>query len=134
MGILAEGSEIRRLLNMRGNKRLGIKNNLTAEILESCKSLESQGIMRLKFLESGQMETDNGSWINYNILLETLKLEENNLEYLGTMIGTVGNFIKGLRSVKGIDRSGIQEVECGLPKYYYFLIFIHSDGTEKEED
>ena len=129
MEVLVGSNEIRRLLNMRGNKRLGIRNNITSEILKICKLLE--GGLKLKFLESKYKETDNGSWVDYYILLEALKLEENNIEYLGSIFTIIGEFIKKFRLFSEIDYTGIQEVECGLPKFYYFLIYIHSDGKDK---
>ena len=59
MGILVGSNEIRRLLNMRGNKRLGIKNDITEQILEQGKELNG---LKVKYLETRNKETNSGSW------------------------------------------------------------------------
>ena len=130
-------SEISRLLRMKGVKRLGVKNEFTERILEMFNLKAVPGI-RLKFLETIHRETDYGSWDEYKILLEALKLEEHNLEYLGVMMGNVHRAIQVNLRETGIVKQGedvdvgLQEVECSIPNYYYFLIYINSNGKEKE--
>lgn len=131
MGILVGSNEIRRLLNMRGNKRLGIKNDITEQILEHGKELTG---LKVKFLESRNKETNSGSWTEYNILLEVLKLDENNVEYLSSIFGMLSSLLKNLKHLDNIDSIGIQEVDCSLPKYYYFLIYIQSHGKDQNDE
>lgn len=131
MGILVGSNEIRRLLNMRGNKRLGIKNDITEQILEQGKELNG---LKVKFLESRNKETNSGSWTEYNVLLEVLKLDENNVEYLSSIFSMLSSLLKNLKHLDNIDSIGIQEVDCSLPKYYYFLIYIQSHGKDQNNE
>ena len=116
---------------MRGNKRLGIKNDITEQILEQGKELNG---LKVKFLESRNKETNSGSWTEYNILLEVLKLDENNVEYLSSIFGMLSSLLKNLKHLDNIDSIGIQEVDCSLPKYYYFLIYIQSHGKDQNNE
>ena len=122
---MADSSEIRRLLNMRGNKRLGVKNDLT----DFLSGFGMEGI-RVKFLETRRVETGTGTWVDYYILLEALKLEEDRPEYLGSIFERIGIYIKSLRQFSSLDSIGLQEVECSLPRFYYFLLYIQTDGND----
>ena len=123
------GSKIAELLRMKGRSRLAVKNNITQSLM----SLDPELIpgIRLKFLESKNYNEENGNWVNIYALIEIDKFAET-AEYLSYAMKSLGKIIKTCSSYENIDSIGIQEMECGLPKYYYVLIYILSDGETKE--
>ena len=131
MDHLENSSEIKRLLKMKGNKRLEIRDDITSTILDYSKNTIYPGV-QIKFLESRLKSTDMGSWVEYNILFEIHKMEESSVDYLSEIFKILGLIIKQLKDLEGIEQSGIQEVECGISKYYYLLIYLHGEGTEEK--
>ena len=123
------GSKIAELLRMKGRSRLAVKNNITQSLMNLDPEL-TPGV-RLKFLESTHYDEDNGSWTNIYALIEIDKFQET-ADYLSYALKGLGKLIKTCSIYTEIDSMGIQEMECGLPKYYYVLIYILSNGETKE--
>lgn len=128
MGIVA-GSKIRRLLGMKGHKRLEIENNITTKILEQ-DEYQTPGV-RLKFLESKKKSGDCGEWIEYSVLLEVTKWSDN-ADYLSYVFKNLGKVIKNY-NLPGIDSIGLDEVDCGEAEFIYILLYILSNGKETKE-
>lgn len=125
-----EGSKISRLLRMKGLSRLEVRNEITKAILELNPEL-TPGI-NLKFIENKKKNTDNGSWVEYNVLLEIQKREET-VRYLRFAFENLSNLIKSLSGLN-IESIGIDEVDCGESDYYYVLIYILSDGQDQKTE
>jgi hypothetical protein len=123
------GSKISDLLKMKGRSRLAIKNSITQSLM----NLDPEQIpgVRLKFLESRGFETEGGNWANIYALFEIDKFQES-AEYISYALKGLGDLIKTCSVHSDIDSIGIQEMECGLPKYYYVLVYILSNGEDKE--
>ena len=123
------GSKIADLLRMKGRSRLAVKNNITQSLM----NLDPELIpgVRLKFLESINCNEACGNWANIYALIEIDKFQET-AEYISYAMKGLGKLIKTCSIHTNIDSLGIQEVECGLPKYYYVLIYILSNGETKE--
>ena len=128
MEVQGQSSEIRRLLNMRGQSRLMVKSDLTFNIINSLKSLEVKPI-RLKFMESQLKRSTekNQDWVEIKVMLEILKLEENNPAYFCQILKDLYKTFSFLKDNNDIQEIGLQEMECGMPKYYYLLIYIHQN-------
>ena len=130
MGIQVD-SKIADYLSRKGKARLAVKNDITRTVFNI--DPETFPGIRLKFIESSSKKECCGSWIEYNVLLEIDKYKDN-AEYLSFVLKNLGKLLKSIDNVR-IESMGIQEVECGLPDYYYILIYILSDGKdEKKED
>lgn len=129
MGIQVD-SKIADYLAKKGKARLAVKDDITKAIFNLDPEM-FPGI-RLRFLESSQKSEINGSWVEYNVLLEVEKYQDTT-EYLSFILKNLGKLLKSINNLK-IDSIGIQEVECGLPDYYYILIYILSDGKDKKKD
>lgn len=126
-------NSIRRLLGMRGIKRLEVCNELTDLILGYNYQEETPGI-KLRFLETKKYESDGGTWTNYNILLEAEKYSDTP-RYLSYVLDSVSKIIKALEDrSEYIDSLGIQEVDTGEAGFYYILLYILGDGREKENE
>lgn len=123
------GSKISDLLSMKGRSRLAVKNNITQSLM----SLDPESVpgIRLKFLESQNHDEDSGTWANIYALFEIDKFQEST-EYLNYVMKGLGKLIKTTCNQSNIDAIGIQEMECGLPNYYYILFYILSNGEDKE--
>lgn len=123
------GSKIAELLRMKGRSRLAVKNSITQSLM----NLDPELIpgIRLKFLESTNCNEENGNWANIYALIEIDKFQET-AEYISYAMEGLGKLIKTCSIHTDIDSIGIQEMECGLPKYYYVLIYILSNGETKE--
>lgn len=124
------GSKISGLLRMKGLSRLEVRNEITKAILELNPEL-TPGI-NLKFLESKKRNTDNGSWVEYNVLLEIQKREET-ARYLSFAFENLSNLVKSLSDLN-IESIGIDEMDCGESDYYYVLIYILSDGQDQKTE
>ena len=129
MGIQVS-SNIGRLLQMRGQKRLGVKDQVTERILDFDYT-KSPGLS-LRFLETRNKETEEGSWTEYNVLYEIKKISETP-QYMNhifeLLYRSIGNVLRDLE----VDSMGLQEVECGLSEYYV-LIYIISNGKTREKE
>lgn len=115
---------------MRGQKRLGVKDQVTERILEFDYT-QSPGLS-LRFLETRNKETEEGSWTEYNVLYEIKKISETP-QYMNhifeLLYRSIGNVLRDLE----VDSMGLQEVECGLSEYYV-LIYIISNGKTREKE
>lgn len=123
-------SEIRRLLGMKGTKRLEISNNLTEHILNYNYSENTSGVS-LKFLETRKRSEELGDWDSYYILFSALKYNDS-IEYLDHVFKSISKIISDWSNKVEIDVIGLQEVDCSEAKYYYVLIYILSNGRDKE--
>ena len=133
MGTLASSNNIARLLRMKGNKRLQIRDEITEGIIRFPYELRTGGMIDLQFLESRSFESDYGQWNEYSALFKIRKINES-APYIGAMFETMSYLSKTLGLLKN-DGFGIQEVECGLPDYYYILIYIiRNNGKEREPE
>ena len=81
--------------------------------------------VKLKFLESQLKSSAAGNWVEIKVLLEIDKLSETNPLYFCNILNELYQTLKFLGDRKDIDDIGIQEMECGMAKYYYLLIYIH---------
>lgn len=132
MGI-PDYNSIRRLLGMKGLKRLEVSNELTDKILCYNYSEETPGI-RLKFLETRNKESEVGDWVNYNILFEVDKYNDTP-KYLEHVFSSISKIVKDWESeIKFIDVVGIQEVDCDEAEFYYVLLYILGDGRENDKE
>lgn len=131
MAVPEYNNNIKRLLGLKGNKRLEIENPLTQKILEYDYEDKTPGI-RLRFLETRKKEKEAGEWYNYNILFEVDKYKDSP-EYLSHVFSSISRIIKTWEGHSNIDVVGIQEVDCEEANYYYILIYILSDGKDKEQ-
>lgn len=130
MEVLEYNNNIERLLKLKGNKRLEVENSLTRKILEFDYEEKTPGV-RLRFLETRKKDKEYGEWYNYNILFEAVKYKDNP-EYLSHVFSSISKIVKSWEGQTNIDVVGIQEVDCEEAEYYYILIYILSDGKEKE--
>lgn len=129
MGIQVS-SNISRLLRMKGQKRLDVRDQVTQKVLDFDYT-KSPGLS-LRFLEARNRQGEEGGWTEYNILYEIKKISETPgyLAYVFELLyRSVGTLLKDLP----VESMGIQEVECGLSEYYV-LIYIISNGYEKKKD
>lgn len=123
MGTLASSNDIDKLLRMKGSKRLQVRDEVTEKILEL-----PPGVIDLQFLESKRFS----GWNEYNALFRIKKIKES-APYFEVIFGSLSRLMKDLSDIEN-DGLGIQEVECGLPDYYYVLIYIiKNDGKESNE-
>lgn len=122
------GSKIGELLKLKGKVRLSVKNELTLALMNL--DPEFAPGVRFKFLEVKKKDEEMGSWIEYNLLLEIDKYQDS-VEYLSYMFKNLGKVIKSYSNLE-IESIGLSEVECSLPNYYYVLIYILSNGKDKE--
>lgn len=129
MGIQVD-SKISDYLGRKGKARLEVKNSITRAIFNLDPEM-FPGI-KLRFLETRYKKEVSGSWVEYNVLLEIRKYQDTS-EYLSFILKNLGKLLKSIDNI-GIDSIGIQEVECGLPDYYYLLIYILSDGKDKKKE
>ena len=122
------GNNIERLLRMKGKRRLGVKG-VVADTIQSIPWDKFPGA-DLKFIESRAVDTEYGQWEEFNLLIEIKKVIESPrwLSHVFNILDVIGQSLKDLN----VDRMGIQQVECGLPGYYYVLIYIIDNGREKE--
>lgn len=122
------GNNIERLLKMKGKRRLGVKGEI-ADAIQSIPWDKFPGA-DLKFIESQAIETEHGQWEEFSLLIEIKKVIENPqwLRHIFNVLDIIGQSLVSLN----VDRMGIQQVECGLPNYYYVLIYIINNGREKE--
>lgn len=124
-------NSVRRLLGMKGLKRLEVSNSLTDKILGYNYSDQTPGI-RLKFLETRSKDLDNGGWTNYNILFEADKYNDTP-EYLSHIFSSISRIVSTWEDETGlIDVVGIQEVDTEEAEFYYILLYILGDGKDKE--
>ena len=114
--VINRGSDIPRLLNMKGLTRLAVEDELTSAILNAKFSHYSG--LNLKFLDTKKY-TD---WTEYNILLELRKSEETVLDFI-TRLNQLSRFLEEVIEFD-VDSIGIQEIDCGSSDYYYILIYI----------
>lgn len=131
MAVPEYNNNIKRLLGLKGNKRLEVENSLTQKILEYEYEDRTPGI-KLRFLETKNKKREYGEWIYYNILFEAYKYKDNP-EYLSHIFSSISKIIKTWENYSNIDVIGIQEVDCEETDYYYILIYILSDGKDKEQ-
>lgn len=129
-----EGSEIRRLLNFKGNSRLEVKDDLTEEILEQRNQVLPGGI-KFCFVESKRYIGEGGEWVEYKVLYSILKYKDN-LEYLHHVLSVSSLLIKTLYIDKNIDVDYVrlEEFDCSRPNQYYILLCIRRDINEKKEN
>ena len=138
MGILVDSSscrEIQRILRLRGDRRLGVENDITEKLLSLTE--EATPGLRLKFLESRKRDLEGGTWIEYFALYKMKKWVET-VKYLEYVFGCLSKLMSELHDLP-IDSIGLQEVDCSEPESYYVLIYILSDGqnirkTGEQED
>lgn len=114
--VINKGSDISRLLGMKGLTRLAIEDELTSAIL-SAKFSHYSGL-NLRFLETKK----HSDWTEYSILLELRKSEETILDFI-TGLNQVSRFLEEVIEFD-VDSIGIQETDCGSSDYYYILIYI----------
>lgn len=131
MAVPEYNNDIKRLLGLKGNTRLEIQNQLTQRILEYDYTDKTPGI-GLRFLETKKRNREAGEWIYYNILFEARKYQDTP-EYLSHILGSLSKVVKIWGDYSNIDVVGIQEVDCEEADYYYILIYILSDGKDKEK-
>lgn len=119
--------EIQRILNLRGDRRLAVENEITERILSL--SEEQTPGLRLKFLESRKRGLDGGTWEEYFVLYKMKKWSDtvDYLEYVFKCLATMSSNLKNLN----IDSIGLQEVDCSEAESYYILIYILSNGQEQ---
>jgi len=127
LGILVDTSscrEIQRLLRLRGDRRLGVENEVTKRIL-SLGEEKTPGL-RLKFIESQKKNLENGTWIEYFVLYK-MKKWVGTVKYMEYIFSSLSKLMSELDELP-IDSIGLQEVDCSEPESYYVLIYIISDG------
>lgn len=126
-----ENSEIQRLLRMKGNSRIWVPND-TSNFILSIDYYEFPGIGH-QFLESKKYTTEEGEWFEHKLLLRGFK-DSDTPEYLSYLINTLSKLISRL-DIKGVESIGLEDIDFNS-KYYYFLIYLISDGKDKpkEED
>ncbi len=122
------GSKIEELLKLKGKARLSIKNELTLALMNL--DPEFAPGVRFKFLEVNKKDEEMGSWVEYNLLLEIDKYQDS-AEYLSFMFKNLGKLINSYSHLS-IEAIGISEFDCSRPCYYYVLVYILSDGKDKE--
>ena len=122
-------SEIRRLLSMKGTKRLEVTSDLTDHILSYNYSETTPGIS-LRFLETKRKTEELGDWDSYYILFSALKYDDS-VKYLEHIFSSISKIIGDWSDKVSIDVVGIQEVDCSEAKYYYILIYVLSNGKDK---
>lgn len=127
MEVRVDSNKIQRLLKMRGEERLRVKDDITAGIHSVITNLQGKSCVRLAFLESIKRE----SWVEYSLLLEIPKCDDH-VKYLSEEFKQLGDFLKELETVldynnSGINSLGIDQVETGLPDSYYILLYILRD-------
>ena len=88
MGTLASSNNIARLLRMKGNKRLQIRDEITEGIIRFPYELSTGGMIDLQFLESRSFESVYGQWHEYSALFKIRKINES-APYIGTMFETM---------------------------------------------
>lgn len=126
-----ENSKIFKYLLNSNTTNLEISDELTNRILEFDYINKYPGIS-LKYLESKKRDEELGTWNEYNILFSILKYKDTS-DYLGYSLGKLGDLIKDIgKDDISIDVIGVQEMECSEPDCYYILLYILSDGKEKE--
>ena len=138
MGILVDSSscrEIQRILRLRGDRRLGVENDITERLLSLTE--EATPGLRLKFLESRKRDLEGGTWIEYFALYKMKKWVET-VRYLEYVFECLSKLMSELHDLP-VDSIGLQEVDCSEPESYYVLIYILSDGqnirkTGEQED
>lgn len=109
---------IARLLSMKGDSRLEVTDSL----VEKIQGQDYSGLpgISLRFLETRKKNDD---WTEYNVLYQVSKTGSGNAQYLTFIFTLMSILTRGFKGYN-IDSIGIQEVECSLPGYYYFLIYI----------
>ena len=125
-----EGSRIRELLRMKGGARLCVKNDITLALTRIDPEV-APGV-RFKFLETKKRDEDEGSWIEYNLLLEVDKYLDT-VDYISYVFKSIGKILGGFKQLD-FDSVGIGGIETGLPEFYYVLIYFLSDGKDKTID
>ena len=117
-------SSISSLLRMHGQKRLGVKDEITERILGFDYATETPGL-GLKFLDTQKFTGETGEfWAEYNILFEVLKYKDSDPIFLSYVFGLVEKAMLMFKDLGEFDSMGIQEVECGDSDYYYILIYL----------
>lgn len=128
MEVRVDSKKISGLLRLKGEERLMVRDEVTAGIHATISKISGKLPIRLAFLNSVKRET----WVEYGLLLEIPKAEEH-IKYLSYEFEEIGKFLKILEDTLDyentkIDSVGIEEVETGLPNYYYILIYMLKDG------
>ena len=124
-----EGSEIRRLLNFKGNSRLEVKDDLTEEILEQ-KELVFPGGIRFCFVESKRYVGEGGEWVEYKVLYSILKYEES-AKYLQYVLQQASNIVEVYLADLDVDYIRLEEFDCSRPDQYYILLCMRRDINEE---
>lgn len=125
-----EGSEIRRLLNFKGNSRLEVKDDLTERILEG-KGILLPGGIKFCFIESKKYIGEFGDWVEYKVLYSILKCS-NSIAHLQYVLGNASHIIGALEKFKP-DYIDIEEFDCSRADYYYILLYIRKNIDEEIE-
>ena len=132
MDIQEYDNSVRRLLGMKGSRRLEVSNSLTDKILGFPYSEQTPGL-RLKFLETRKQDLEYGGWVNYNVLIEADKRNDTP-EYLSYIFEKLSEIIKAWEGEgEKIDVVGIQEVDNSEAEFYYVLLYILGDGKDNKE-
>lgn len=131
MEIRENSSDIRRLLGMKGEQRLGVNDEIIEKILKIKEEHSIPGIT-LRFLESKYHETEYGDWFEYKLLYKVSRLEglDNPIKYATFMFSNLAKLMLKLEDISGISSFGIDEVLTEEPDYYV-LFYILKDGKKE---
>lgn len=123
-----EGSEIRRLLNFKGNSRLEVKDDLTERILEG-KGILLPGGIKFCFIESKKYIGEHGDWVEYKVLYSILKCN-NSIAHIQYVLENASKIIGTLEKFK-LDYIDLEEFDCSRAGYYYILLYIRRNIGEE---
>ncbi len=128
------GSEIRRLLNFRGNSRLEVKDDLTESILEQ-KNQVFPGGAKFCFVESKKYVGEGGEWAEYKVLYSILKYR-NDIEYLHYVLSIASLLVKILYidTDLAMDYVSLEEFDCSRANQYYILLCIRRNINEEIQE
>ena len=113
---------ISRLLSMKGQRRLQVKDDFTSFLLDYDYDKSLRGTVDMIFLQSRDVKGDLDHWTEYDILLGIKKIEESP-RYLSFAMFQLFEFFCDDLTKHGLRSFGIQEVECSLGGYYYILLY-----------
>ena len=129
MEIRENSSDIKRLLGMKGEQRLGVNDEIVEKILEIKEKHSIPGVT-LRFLESKYHETEQGGdWSEYKILYKVSRLE-NSVRYAEFMFSGLTKLMSEFKDISNISTFGVDEVLTEEPSYYV-LFYILKDGKKE---
>lgn len=111
---------ISRLLRMKGQKRLVIKDDDLAERILRYNYSANTPSLELLFLETRLKQSDSSEWTEYSILLGCRKTDQQ-WEDTVTLLDSVSLWMNDFEDCNEI---GIQELDTTRDGYNYILIYI----------